>query len=964
MARRAFFGAAAVLAGMFSACASTPATDTNREGPTTDAPDTESIGDADAPDTADAAAAEPPLPEIDAVQWVDALIGTSASNAPNAVPGGAGGSTFPGASAPFGMVQWSPDSTFAKSDPDGQYTYDDDVITGFSLTHYDGAGCRNNGDVPFLPITQAGQTSAKFSHDDEHASAGAYDVTLSTGIKVELTATTRTGFARLTYPTGSPAMLVIDANRSATDRNWAHNPSLQRQGTSSIVGSTNAGDFCGSSKLYRINFVVTFEHPIKSVEINDGKAIVTFDTSADNVVRAKVGLSYVSAENAQKNLDAESPDWDFDSRKDATRKAWNTRLNAIQVDEGSDDAKKKFYTALFHSFQFPSFANDVNGEYMGFDNVVHTVAAGHSQYANYSGWDIYRSQVQLLAMLFPAEASDMLQSLVVDAQQCGAFPKWSQNNVETNVMVGDPGSLIISNGHAFGAKNFDTSAALSMMMKVGEAPGARCNGALELPGLASYLAREYIADLEEQGPASTTLEYTSRDFAVGKFAEALGDTTTARMMAGRAAYWQSEIHPNGLLETRDLNGAWHQPLEGPGGGAYVKYIEGNAEQYTWMVPYDLRHLFDALGGNAAVVPRLDAFFSVLNAGVHDPNFYIGNEPSFSTPWIYDWSGTPWRTQDVVRRIVDESFTTGPGGLPGNDDLGATSSWLVFAMIGLFPEIPGVPGFAVGSPVFGSTAIQLQSSGARHIVRIHAKGAPARYVQTMMLGGKAYARPWLPLDVIAGGATLDVELGTSPSQWGSTEPPPSYGPGDFAAVADAHNAIAIGSDANHARADFDGLGFSYSSEALAAAGLTSGASVSRGGATFQWPGAGLDNMVAVGQTVSFPSGTRGGHLALLGAANHGAATGNFVVTYADGTTSTLAVTLGDWTLNGGSSSVPNGNEIAATAAYRNGRAGRDNTKTFVFSTTVGISSSKDVASVKLPAWVSAGKMHVFAMTIAP
>jgi predicted alpha-1,2-mannosidase len=926
--------------------------------------------DGTTPDTgADAADAAPP-PLVDLAQYVDPFIGTGPSGAQNAVGGGRGGSVFPGATVPFGMVQLSPDTPHGE--PSG-YGYPDTSITGFSMTHFSGAGCPNAGDLPFLPALAASATSLSFNHANESASPGYYSVTSNDGIRTELTATTRTGMARVTFPAGATGSIVLDATRTQTKS--ATTGDIQINGQR-LTGFTTGGNFCGANNSYVMFFTIDVNRPWTAGTANGGKATLTFDASAPVIL--SIGVSYVGSAGATANLTAENTGFDFDGVRAKAKLAWNQRLNAIVVDaatNGSDaaspaDEVRKFYTALYHAFLAPTVYSDADGQFRGFDNQIYKTDPGRTQYANYSGWDIYRSEIQLLAMLFPDVASDMIQSLVLDAKQCGTFPKWSQNNAECNVMVGDPGSIIVAAGYAFGATSFDTATALGIAKKVGLVAGTQCNGATELDGMNDYRGFGYLSSNVWAG-ASQTLEYTSRDFAVAQFARALGDTDHARVLMARTAAWKEELYttasastPNPLIETRQGSGAWLTPIDTPGQGNNTQYVEGNAEQYTWMIPYDPAGLFAELGGNAAVTARLDTFFTQLNAGLADPYFYMGNEPNFATPWMYDWAGAPWRTQDVVRRIADEAFKRGAGGLPGNDDLGATSSWFVWAALGLYPEIPGLGGLVVGSPMFPHAVVRL---GNGKVLTIDGVNAPSRYVQSATLNGTATTSLWVPLSTFANDTTLRFTLGDSPSTWGGgvSDAPPSFGPGSFADFASALNDDGIGDDGT-GTANFDGIGYSYSVQALAAAGVTN--SVSHGGVTFTWPTTAatpLDEALAVGQTVAIQGTQAGGHLAWLGSATNGNASGTATVHCTDPTQdATFTLGMTDWTLLGGGGTAQFGNEIAVTSSYRNAGTQKQTINTYVFYASSPVPAGCTPVSVTLPGFVSQGRLHIFAVQAAP
>jgi predicted alpha-1,2-mannosidase len=905
----------------------------------------------------------PPGPPLtDLTGFVNPFIGTAkAPNVTNPVGGGSGGSDFPGASVPWGSIAFSPDTP--NGEPSG-YAYEDTSITGFSLTHFSGAGCPNGGDLPILALVDPAATSFPFQHAHEHAAPGYYDVTSDANVRVELTATLRTGMARFTFPAGSNATVVFDASRSQTASkitSFQVTPAATNDG---LTGYSQGGRFCGGG-TFPVYFSVKFDRAWTKSTIQNGKAVLSFDAGSNQTVKMKIGISYFSQPNAQLNLDGENSGFDFDAVRAAAKQAWNQRLNAIEVGGGSDDDKTKFYTALYHALLHPNVYSDVTGDYMGFDSVTHKTDAGRVQYANFSGWDIYRSQVQLAALLFPDVWSDVLQSLVNDAQQCGAFPKWSQNNVEDNVMAGDPGSLIVANAYAFGAKNFDTAGALAVMRQMSLVPGTACNGAVELPALDSYIGLGYTP---LNWSASDALEYGARDAAVAQFATALGSSDLARIVTARSGYWRNQLNtsatPNPSIEPRNGNGTWPTPLA-PADGFNNGFTEASAEQYTWYVPQDLRSLFDAFGGNSAVVKRLDAFFTNINAGGTSAYCYIGNEPDFSTPFLYDWAGAPWRTQDVVRRALTEAFTTAPGGMAGNDDLGAMSSLIAWFMMGMYPELPGVGGVALASPSFAAITLHLP---AGKTFKITTSGLPGRYVQSAKLNGTATTRLWLPAATMLAGGTLDFTLGDSPSTWGSAagDAPPSFGPGTFTQLGAAFNSRCITTDAAPNAGNCDGFSWSYSAEALAAAGVT-GTTFTFNNVAFPWPAASstLDNFIPSGQTISVSTTQSGGKLAVLGSASAGPSTGTGTLTYSDGTTKPFTLGFSDWTLGGGGATPMAGNQIALTTTYRhNTGGGKDTVKTYIFYTEVPLDAGKTLASVTLPPTVSAGRMHVFSFAVAP
>ncbi|GHH77717.1 alpha-1,2-mannosidase [Kitasatospora indigofera] len=723
--------------------------------------------------TAPAHAAVPNL-----TQYVDPFIGTDDSNAPNPVGGGAGGSTYPGAVVPFGGVQFSPDTPTAS--PSG-YRNSDTSIEDFSLTHFDGAGCPNNEDLPLLPVTGALGASpgtnwtgyaSGYTKSNESASPGFYKNRLDRyATDVELTATTRTGMGRLTYPSQAASQLLINTSRSATGNRGG---SVKVNG-SEVTGSVTAGGFCGSSKTYQIYFDIRFDRAPSgfgtwaggtvsagsaSTSGTNTGAYVTFDTTGSQTVQFKVALSYVSIANAQADLVAENNGWDFGAVRSAADASWNQILDRARVTGGSATDLKKFYTALYHVFQSPNIASDVNGDYRGFDGAVHN--SSRPVYQNYSGWDIYRSWAALIALIAPTEASDIAKSMVLDGQQGGLLPKWSQQTNEDFVMTGDPGPIIVGSMYAFGARGFDTAAALALMKKASE--GGTAQGSPIRGNQSTYTSLHYLP-----GAPSDSLEYSASDFAVAQFAKALGSTSDHSAYMTRAQWWRNTFSTeSGYTQPRNSDGSWKWPLDP---AAQADFTEGNAAQYTWMVPYDFAGLINDMGGRQTAVQRLDHHFTQVNAGQSLPYYYIGNEPEHGVPWAYNYARYPAGASAAVRKVMTESFTTGAGGLPGNDDLGATSAWYVWAALGLYPSTPGADTLAVHGPSFPSVLIQRPGGN----ITVNSTGAGS-YVQGLKVNGTATGHNYLRYPDVAAGATLDFTMGAAPStSWGTgaSDVPPSF-----------------------------------------------------------------------------------------------------------------------------------------------------------------------------------------------
>ncbi len=732
-------------------------------------------------------------PGKDYTQYVNPYIGTAGPDPAN---------TFPGPALPFGMIQWSPDTLrgYDKTHA-GNYLYDDHEILGFSLNHISGSGCPLMGDVLITPVAGAitaspaiGVTAygAKFSHANEKASPGYYSVALDNGTKVQLTVTTRASIGDFAFPASAHSTLLINVGRNASG---VYNASFEVTSDRRIEGSVFTGGFCSRKRnSYTVYFSAEFSRPFTGFGTWEGPAVsrgvrsvrgaktggyVEFDTTQVQAVQMRVGLSYVSAAKARENLESEIPGWNFEAVRKAARAQWNRDLGLIDISGGTEDEKRVLYTALYHALLHPNVFNDVDGQYIGFDQQVH-MAKGFNMYANFSGWDIYRCEVQLLAMLFPEETSDMVKSLELDAEQGGGLPVWPVANGEGCTMVGNPSSPIIADAYAFGARNFDAKAALAAMLKGATDPNAHSQSCPEWDNLDDYLKHGYLGpesvrpDKRRSGQAQT-LEFTTADFSIAQLAQAVGDTGTYRTFMKRAQFWRNVFDTRtGYVEPRKKDGTFIQV--DPAANEY--YVEGNAAQYSWMVPYNMRALLDLMGGNAKVVDRLDKYFTELNAYDTKPYFWIGNEPCFSNPWAYDFAAAPWATQAVTRRIELELFTNAPEGEPGNDDLGATSAWYVFAALGAYPAIPAVGGLALNSPLFPKATIHL---GNGKLINIQAENASARtpYVQSLTVNGHPYEKTWLGYDLLGQGATLKFKLGNTPNKEWGTKPedaPPSFSEG--------------------------------------------------------------------------------------------------------------------------------------------------------------------------------------------
>jgi len=714
---------------------------------------------------------------------------------------GADGNTFPGATLPFGMIQWGPDTR-----PDGWYHYADQTIRGFSLTHISGAGCPIYADVPLLPwignVTEQDRPrefALAFSHDREQAHPGFYAVESDNGIKTELTVTARAGIGRFVFPRDAVRTLLIKAGDSATaadDKRKADVTMVEIRGPDTVVGTVHSGGFCGTAHDYTLYFILKFARPFSSFgtwtsATNPGSTTATGPRSGAYVsfpggteaIFAKVGLSFVSIDNAAANLEAEIPGWDFAAVQAAARSRWTDLLVRVAVEGGTPAQRTIFYTGLYHMLLSPNLFNDGNGDYVGFDGAIRRLRPREAQYANFSDWDIYRDVVQWHALLFPEQTSQMMQSLVRDAEQSGWLPRWPVANDVSYVMGGDSPAILLAEAYAFGARSFDVPTALRFMLKGATQPGLGPHGQAERPGLAEYLTKGYIpaGDCDEDG-ASVTLEYATADFAISRLAAATGDHKNAAHLLHSSQNWRNLFDGGtGFIRPRTPDGKfigdWDPDHLMPRHQNWDKddqfgFQEGSTWQYTWMIPHNYAGLFQAMGGSEKVVPKLDAFFRKVS-GWATPTFTVTNEPDFCAPYAYLWTGSPWKTAEVVDRIRRETFTTKPDGLPGNDDLGATSGVYVWNALGLYPVIPGIGGLALGTPLFPRATVRMGNGSTLEIL---AKGEGV-YVQSVRLNGRPYDSTWLPLDVLSAKENrLEFLLGAKPNMtWGTQRAnfPPSF-----------------------------------------------------------------------------------------------------------------------------------------------------------------------------------------------
>ncbi|WP_073948664.1 GH92 family glycosyl hydrolase [Streptomyces kebangsaanensis] len=715
------------------------------------------------------------------------------------------GNTFPGAAVPFGMVQLSPDTGHSTG-----YDHAHDRVRGFSLVHLSGVGCRIGGDLPTLPTTgevtrtDYAQYAAPFRHDDEQASPGYYGVGLGSGIRAELTATARTGVQRYTFPATDKANVLLNAGQ-ALHRTVSSTVEILDDRT--VRTAITGRGFCKDTVPYTVCTITRFDRPFTAYGTWDGATVtegsragrggayLRFDTTRDRTVEATTALSYVDAAGAAGNLAAEGGR-SFDAVRDAARRAWEDRLQDVRVSGGDATSRRTFYSALYRSFLEPGVGSDADGRYTGWDRRVHR-AEGFTYYQNWSLWDTYRTQAQLLALPAPAESRDMAISVIRIAEESGWPPKWGYGTVETNVMTGDPVTPYLTNAFHQGLlKGYEERAYRALRRNADGVPPAG-SPAVGRDANPDYLARGFVPYVEGHQPpkpghsdyafgASATLEYALSDGMLAQMARALGHHEDAARYAARSRNYRTLLDPStGFFRARDASGAFTGPADP---ARSVGFHEGTSWQYQWLVPQDLSGVIGLIGGRRAANDRLDAFFAydrllrdpertARDVWVHGPYAYYTadkynplNEPDLAAPYTYLSTGQPWKTADVVRAALT-LFTDEPAGLTGNDDLGTMSAWNVLSSIGLFPVQPGYPTWALSTPVFERVDLRLDR---RHHPRggltITAPGTSRtdHYIQTVAADGVTHDRTYLTTDALRSLGTLHYTVGPRPSRWGTSE----------------------------------------------------------------------------------------------------------------------------------------------------------------------------------------------------
>ena len=708
------------------------------------------------------------------------------------------GNTFPGASAPFGMIQLSPDTEKELWETASGYEYSDSSIIGFSMTHLNGTGIPDLGDFLFMPSTGTPKLTPgskaypdsgyrqRYSHSDEEASAGYYRVRLTnSGVNVELTATERAGLMRLTWPESDSAFILTDLSHVLRwNVVWS---SIRVESNSLVTGMHIVNGWAKNRHLF---FAARYSRPFDDFRIiNDGKPVIyngyrfrsrmesagkniqfiaNYSTKQNEVILVKIGISAVSAANALKNLDAEITDWDFERVRTATREKWNKELSTIEAEALSTEGLETFYTSLYHAFLTPNIYQDVTGEYRGYDQNIHT-AKRFTNYAIFSLWDTYRAEHPLLSLIQQKRDADMINSMLAhyDESVESLLPVWSLQGNETWCMIGYHAVPVIVDAYLNGVKGFDAERAYKAIKTTAMN--------LNYDNVATYAKLGWVPFDKENESVSKTLEYAYDDYCIAMMAKALGKTAEYEYFLKRSGHYKNLFDPGyNLMRGRDSQGNWRTPfyphLYTEGGDI----TEGTSWQYTWYVPHDVPGLIKLFGGNDKFTEKLDSLFiseADSTKGVDDiagrmGEYWHGNEPSHHIIFLYDYAGQPWKTQKLAHEVNNTQYGSRPNSLCGNDDCGQMSSWYIFNALGFYPVAPGSNTYAIGSPALRKATVHL-SNGKDIFITADNLSSENIYIQSLKVNGKTWNSPFLPYDSIKNGGKITFTMGPQPNKnWGT------------------------------------------------------------------------------------------------------------------------------------------------------------------------------------------------------
>ena len=716
---------------------------------------------------------QPTQTSIDYTQSVNPFIGTDFT-----------GNTYPGAQAPFGMVQLSPDNGLPGWDRISGYFYPDSTIAGFSHTHLSGTGAGDLYDLIFMPVTLPYKENPQgglgiyslFSHNDEEASAGYYRVKLQDyNINVELTATPRCGVQRYTFPKAE-SMVILNLKK-AMNWDFTMDSKIEVVDSCNIRGYRFSEGWARGQKVY---FATRFSRPFKKMEITDadiklrGEQVGTsniarfyFDTEEGDQVVVTTAISGVSMEGAQNNLRTEAPHNDFDKYLAEAKDAWNKQLSTIEVVGGNADDRVNFYTALYHSMIAPTIYSDVDGKYYGPDKQVHQ-ANGWTNYSTFSLWDTFRAAHPLFTYTEPARVNDMVKSFIAFFEQNGRLPVWNFWGSETDMMIGYHSVPVIVDAYLKGIGDFDAEKALEACIATANIDEYRGIGSYKKNGYIPYNVTDKYNS--ENWSLSRTLEYAFDDFCIAEMAKKMGKTELANEFYKRSQNYRNVYNPaTNFMQPIDDKGVF-QPNFNP--DEYTAHIcESNAWHYFWSVQHDIKGLIALSGGQDKFAAKLDSMFTYIPAGNEElPIFSTGmigqyahgNEPSHHVIYLYNKVRQPWKAQKYAAEVMHKLYFNAPAGLCGNEDCGQMSAWYVFSAMGFYPVNPVSGEYEIGTPLFPEMRLNLKN-GKTFTVLAPNVSRENIYIQSVKVNGKPYDKSYITHQQIMDGATVEFVMGNQPGE---------------------------------------------------------------------------------------------------------------------------------------------------------------------------------------------------------
>jgi predicted alpha-1,2-mannosidase len=726
------------------------------------------------------------------IDLVDPLIGTGIATTPSAIKHSVSGSelrgqTYPAVGIPHGMTQWSPQTQYSEQKCLPPYYFEDSEIQGFRATHWMSGSCTQDyGSVTIMPLAGKVEVdptarASDFYRDEEKAKSNSYQVILNKyNIESEISATSRAGILKFKFNSyNKRPYILIEPNSDEgqgfiqidTDNNmvYGYNPAHRiYQGWGQTAGFSGyfIVQFSEPFTIYGTwkNDQITYENKKVIGQQDTVGAFVGFEYIKDLVV--KVGTSFTGFDGALANLNAEIPGWDIEAVKEKSGNAWEKALNKIEIQGGTAEQRIKFYTALYHSYLLPRVFSDADRRYVGFaeDTTIYQ-ANGFDYYADFSMWDTYRSVHPLMTILEPTRTSHMIQSLLHKAEQGGWLPIFPAWNNYTSAMIGDHVISMIGDAYSKGIRGFDEELAWNYMSKNAfeyNSDSVSYQLGKGRRALDTYLEYNFLP-MEEKVPhsfhkqeqVSRTLEYAYDDFVLSQYALSLGKRDEYKKLIQRAKNWENIFDESaGYVRGKHSDGRWFEPFDH--NETRTPFItEGTPFQYTWYVPHDVYGLIDAIGGEASFIQKLDTLFET-------DQYWHGNEPGHQTAYLYAYAGTPWKTQQRIKKIIDEEYGIGPGGLSGNEDAGQMSAWLVFSMTGFYPVCPGTPYYIIGAPSFPSATLNLEN-GNQFTIRAENISKSNFYIQSASLNGEKFDRSWLSHEEILVGGELKFVMGPEPNK---------------------------------------------------------------------------------------------------------------------------------------------------------------------------------------------------------